>query len=104
MRFWGAYKLDARTLCYRTQIALRRVCLPEKQWRAVLEGDRDEDEDQDVVDAELRKILRQYEKDTRRKLLEIERLEVDDQVMRDSLRERWVQINGLVVAALSRLE
>lgn len=102
--FWCHYMLDSETACYRTQTALRMLCLPLKKWRAVLDGTRDEDEDQEAVDKELLKVLRRYEKDIRLKLAEIDRLDVGDDDSRSCLRARWIQIKELVIASMSRLQ
>jgi hypothetical protein len=102
--FWGKYMLDADTACYRTQIAVRSLILPEEKWRAVLDGERDEDEDQEAVNRELLRILMAYERDLKSTLAEIDEVKQGEPVMRESLRQRWVQIGELVLMAISRLQ
>ncbi|CAH0019210.1 unnamed protein product [Clonostachys rhizophaga] len=102
--FWTGYMLDSQTACYRTQTALRLLCLPEWQWRAVLDGQRDEDEDGALVDAELLKLLRKYEKDARATVTEIDQLDkVGEDESRRLLRERWIEIRQLIDTNAARL-
>lgn len=102
--FWEGYMLDARTACYRSQTALRMLCVTPGQWQAVLDGTRDEDQDEDAINAELLKVLRRYEKDIRGQMAEIDRTDAGTDAMRSSLRSRWAQIKDLVVTTISRLQ
>ncbi|KAJ6444022.1 SET domain-containing protein [Purpureocillium lavendulum] len=102
--FWAGYVLDAQTACYRTQTALRLLCVSPAQWRAVLDGTRDEDLDAPAVDAELLRVLRRYEKDVRARVAEVERSAAGSDATRGLLRARWIQIKELVVAAISRIQ
>ncbi|KAG5981045.1 hypothetical protein E4U54_006694, partial [Claviceps lovelessii] len=102
--FWGKYMLDAETPCYRTQTALRLLCLSEPQWRAVLDGQRDEDEDAEAVNRELLKVLRRCEKDVKSKVMDLDRCAAGDEEMTDRLRQRWLQIKELVASNMSRLQ
>ncbi|KAI9163492.1 Ribosomal lysine N-methyltransferase set11 [Paramyrothecium foliicola] len=102
--FWGKYMLDAETACYRTQIALRMLVLHEDRWRDVLEGIRDEDADQDAVDKELLKVLWAYDRDITSTLIALEDVTEGEDIMKDSLKDRWVQVQDLVGMAISRLD
>ncbi|PNY23577.1 Ribosomal lysine N-methyltransferase set11, partial [Tolypocladium capitatum] len=102
--FWEGYMLDARTACYRSQTALRMLCVTPRQWQAALDGARDEDRDEDAIDAELIKVLRRYEEDIRGRMADVDRTDAGTEDMRSSLRSRWVQIQDLVVTAISRLQ
>ncbi|KND87344.1 Ribosomal lysine N-methyltransferase set11 [Tolypocladium ophioglossoides CBS 100239] len=102
--FWEGYMLDAGTVCYRSQTALRMLCVAPRKWQAVLDGTRDEDQDEDAINAELLKVLRRYEKDIRGRIAEIDRTDAGTDDMRSSLRPRWVQIKDLVVTTISRLQ
>ncbi|KAH7309811.1 hypothetical protein B0I35DRAFT_482550 [Stachybotrys elegans] len=102
--FWGKYMLDAETACYRTHVAIRMLVLPEDLWWAVLDGARDEDEDQALVNKELLRVLRDYEKDLLSTLAAVDKLEAGTEEMRDSLRERWLQVGDLIVKAISKLQ
>ncbi|KAG5973797.1 hypothetical protein E4U55_000272 [Claviceps digitariae] len=102
--FWAKYMLDADTACYRAQTALRLLCLSERQWRAVLDGQRDEDQDAEAVNRELLRVLRRCEKDIKSKVMDLDRCAAGDVEMRDRLRQRWLQMKGLVVTNMSRLQ
>lgn len=101
--FLGSYMLDAETICYRTQVALRAMCLSEAQWLDFLDGQRGEEVDQDKVDGILAEVLSKYETDIARMKKRVNDVSVGD-VMRNMLRDRWQQIQGLVDAALVRIE
>lgn len=74
------------------------------QWQAVLDGERDEDCDKARVDAELVRVLRRYEADIREKLVELEKMTAGDDLSREALVDRWMQIKELVSATIKRLE
>lgn len=100
--FWGGYMLDAETACYRTQVALRVLCLPESTWLDVLEGERDEDRDHELVDRQLLKVLWKYSADIDEMKGKVNDVSVGN-VMRNSLRDRWQQIVEMVDGAIARL-
>ena len=102
--FWGKYMLDRETACYRTHVALRTLVLTPLQWRAVLDGERDEGRDQGKVDAALVSVLRAYEEEIEDKIEEVEETTVGDELSREGLRDRWVQIKELVVGTKKRLQ
>jgi hypothetical protein len=102
--FWAGYKLDAETVCYRTQIALRMLFLSEIAWRAVLDGERDEDVDKAAAEGELVKVLRRCEGHVRETIARVDAATEGSHEMRHTLRQRWLQIDKLVDMALSRLE
>ncbi|EGX90003.1 SET domain protein [Cordyceps militaris CM01] len=102
--FWGRYMLDRETACYRTHVALRTLCLTPLQWRAVLDGERDEDRDKGRVDAALAAVLRRYEADIVARLGDVEASTAGEPRSRESLRDRWAQIQELVVGTRRRLE
>lgn len=99
--FWAGYMLDAETVCYRTQVALRALCLSRDDWEDFVDGRRDEDLDQPLVDRQLLKVLRQYADQIAETRDRVNDVSVGD-VMRNSLRQRWEQIAALVDAALAR--
>lgn len=101
--FLGSYMLDAETICYRTQVALRAMCLSEAQWLDFLDGQREEEVDQVKVDVVLAEVLSKYQADIARMKKRVNDVSVGD-VMRNMLRDRWQQIQGLVDAALVRIE
>lgn len=102
--FWGKYMLDSDTACYRTQTALRMLCCTYTQWRDVLDGVRDEDTDQEVVNEALVEVLERFDKDARRRLEELDGCAVGNTDMRSALRDRWLQIQEMVAATIARLQ
>lgn len=54
--FLGKYVLDSKTVCYRTQVALRLLCVPERRWTGFLKGFDDEEKDQAAADVILGKV------------------------------------------------
>lgn len=99
--FWGRYMLDSETPCYRTEVALRSLCLTPSQWQAVLDGERDEDQDRELINKELLRVLERAEEDVAAKLAAIAVSEAGSNVMRTSLKARWQQTGGLVARALA---
>jgi hypothetical protein len=79
------------------------LCLPDHRWRAVLDGDRDEDLDRPLVDRALLDVLQRYETHVHRVLRELDDLDVKNKASKSSLRDRWIQIKQLLVLAISRL-
>ncbi|OAA60059.1 SET domain protein [Cordyceps fumosorosea ARSEF 2679] len=102
--FWGGYMLDRQTACYRTHVALRALCLTPLRWRQVLDGERDEDADRERVDAALVGVLRRYEEDIAARIADVEGATAGEPLSREIMRDRWLQIQDLVVSTRRRLE
>ncbi|KAK3906587.1 ribosomal lysine N-methyltransferase set11 [Staphylotrichum tortipilum] len=103
--FLGNYVLDAKTVCYRTQVALRLLCAPAGQWeRLVFEGEDGGEALQEEVDRLLVKVLRKYRGVVERTIHELEDIEVGQAEQRDMLCTRWQQIQSLVNQTVERLE
>lgn len=102
--FWGRYMLDSETPCYRTDVALRSLCLTPTQWQAVLDGERDEDEDREVMNKELLKVLERAAADAAAKLETLSTLAAGEEAMRLSLKSRWLQMGALLRRTISRLQ
>lgn len=105
-RFLGTYVLDSTTkeVCYRTQVALRMICLKEAKWRRFVDGFDGGEKDQKVVDQLLSKVLKglgENAKEMTKKMSESGGNEVEQ---RDVLRRRWAQIQGIVRDASERLQ
>lgn len=95
--FLGNYMLDKNGVCYRMQVALRLVCLPLSEWRRFLDGEGgDEEAQQEVVDRELKSILKQYRGSVTKIIGKIEDSEIGQASQRDTLVLRWRQIGGLI--------
>jgi hypothetical protein len=104
--FLGKWMLDGREVCYRTQVAVRLLCLPERRWLRFVEGASSEEGDQVAVDEILMKVLVAYRKDVKGKINAIAELKetVGTAVQRDMLSKRWKQIDLLLQDAMDRLE
>ena len=103
--FLGGYVLDAKTVCYRTQVALRLLCVPAAQWeRLVYEGEDGGEALQEKVDRLLLKVLRKYRGKVQATVDEVEELEVGQPEQRELLLKRWRQVLGVVEQTIERLE
>jgi hypothetical protein len=103
--FLGNYVLDAKTVCYRTQVALRLLCVPVGQWeRLVFEGEDGGEVLQEQVDRLLLKVLRKYRGMVDKTVQELGDLEDDHPEQTELLRTRWQQIRKVVDQTIDRLE
>ncbi|KAL9945679.1 hypothetical protein D7B24_005034 [Verticillium nonalfalfae] len=102
--FWGRYVLDSDMVCFRTQVAVRSLVVPEWVWRSFAEG-RDEGEGaQWKVDTELKTMLEEYDEQIEATVKEVESLEVvGEAVQREIIVQRWRQIQTIVGVAIKRL-
>ncbi|KAK2629696.1 hypothetical protein QTJ16_000516 [Diplocarpon rosae] len=101
--FLGNYVLDRETVCYRTQVALRLVCLPLGKWRRYVIGADDGEEDQAKVDGVLLKLLRKYQADVVQKIKLVSSLKEGTADQKDTLSRRWKQIDALLQSAIDRI-
>ncbi|CAM1501621.1 Fc.00g036050.m01.CDS01 [Cosmosporella sp. VM-42] len=100
----GRYTLDPNTLgCYRTQVALRRICCREGPWNNFLAGFDDGARSQGDVDELLASALREYQEIIRKALDKIEKLDVGLESQRELLSRRWRQIDIIVKEAIEQL-
>lgn len=102
--FLGNYKLDAATVCYRTQVALRILCVPLGEWRDVVDGLDDGEAQQGEVDRLLILLLRELREGARETIANIEGAKAGLDHQRQALKDRWVQIIDLVSSTILRLE
>jgi hypothetical protein len=103
--FLGGYVLDARTVCYRTQVALRLLCVSAEEWAALVEeGEDGGDVVQEKVDRLLVSLLRKYRGVIESTIKELKGLEVGEAGQREMLGMRWQQIQGLIDRTIKRLE
>lgn len=105
--FLGGYMLDASTVCYRTQVALRLLLVSPTRWRAFVDGEEGEQDDQSVqseVDDLLVRILKRYLVRIDGTLAELDVLDAGQPCQRELLALRWRQIRQLVFDAISRLQ
>lgn len=103
--FLGNFVLDKRTVCYRTYVALRLLCMPVNSWhRLVANGLEDEDKYRMTADKILLKALKLYLDSVDEKLKQVEVLDCGLDSQRETLRRRWKQIRLLLTASISRIE
>jgi len=101
--FLGKYILDQNEVCYRTQVALRILCLPPQKWHRVVEGFDDGENVQASVDQLLIKVLCQFKSHSSDMLAKV--LKVDSELAgRESLSKRWEQIRLLLQTAINRIQ
>jgi hypothetical protein len=105
-RFLGKYILDRKDVCYRTQVALRILVLPIRKWERFVDGLEDMEDEQGAVDRVLGKVLKNLKIEVQGKMELVEGLKEDVgmKCQRDMLRRRWMQIEGLIQAALVRIQ
>lgn len=103
--FMGNFVLDRTTVCYRTQVALRLLCMPPNRWQRLVEkGLGDDDKHQMAVNNILLKALKVRLDDVHERLGEIKVLDCGLFSQRNTLSRRWKQISLLLTSAISRLE
>ncbi|KAL8391200.1 hypothetical protein RB595_009993 [Gaeumannomyces hyphopodioides] len=110
--FLGNYVLDRQTACYRTEVALRLLACPSSSaaaWEAFVDGgDGGGGRQQEAADRLLLGLLAEHRRGVVRKrvaALEGERMAaVGTAAQRGLLATRWRQIDGLLEAAIQRLE
>ncbi len=103
--FLGGYVLDAKTVCYRTQVALRLLCVPAAQWeRLVYEGEDGGEALQEKVDRLLLRVLKKYRGKVEATVEELEGVEVEQPEQREMLCMRWRQVLEVVEQTIERLE
>lgn len=101
--FLGKYVLDRDGVCYRTQIALRLLCLSTNKWKRVVEGLDDEEKDQIRVDHRLVKILDQFKSHASEMLARVSK--IDSKLAgQETLSKRWEQISKLMQATIDKIQ
>jgi hypothetical protein len=103
--FLGKFVLDKETVCYRTQVALRLLCMPVDRWRfLVADGIEEKGKYQMTADRILLKVLKQHLGSVDKKLEQVEVLDCGLQIQRETLSRRWKQIRLLLAASITRIE
>ncbi|OLN86090.1 Ribosomal lysine N-methyltransferase set11 [Colletotrichum chlorophyti] len=102
--FLGKYVLDAETVCYRTQVALRTLVLPTRRWAQFVDGFTDGEAEQAEVDAMLCEILAAYDEEIASKIDLVSRLDEGQEFQREMVLDRWRQIQQLVRSTIQKLK
>ena len=98
--FEGRYVLDREGPCYRTQVALRAMVVPERRWLRFIAGSDDGDADRAAVDELLGKLLGGLKQEAMEKIERLEELGrggEEEQGRIECLIRRWRQIVKLVL-------
>jgi hypothetical protein len=101
--FLGKYRLDSGEVCYRTEVALRILCLPVRQWRKFVDGVDDGEKDQPAVNQLLLGLLKDFRGVARKNQLEVKGLQVGNEAQREMLEKRWMQISDMLDLTINRL-
>ncbi|KAK5085113.1 hypothetical protein LTR24_007184 [Lithohypha guttulata] len=99
--FWAGYVLDANHICYRTEVAIRLLCMPFNLWQQSLgEGFNEDDDYRESVDEILRESLRKYSLIAHRMIQKTSDLHSRYNVQQALLKKRWEQILFILDNAL----
>ena len=90
--FLGKYVLDNDAVCYRTQVALRLLCLPTKKWQRFVHGLDDGEKDQMAVDRLVTKVIQSYLDYVDERVGRVKFLDSDCSTQRETMISRWMQI------------
>lgn len=105
VQYWGDYTLNADSVCYRTEVAVRLLCMPEEDWRQSLDSVFDiQDEIQRAADNFLLQVLKPYSLTIHEKIHQVSLLDSQFTRQKSILTERWEQILRLVDTACTRIE
>lgn len=101
----GGFVLDKKMACYRTQVALRLLCMPLERWCSLVANGLEEgDKDQTASDGLLLKALNSYLDIVHERLQQVSVLDHSLSSQKELLRRRWEQIGLLLANAVSRIE
>ncbi|TGO40946.1 hypothetical protein BHYA_0029g00560 [Botrytis hyacinthi] len=103
MGFLARYLLDRDTMCYRTQVVLRIICLPIGRWRRFVQGSEGEEVSQEAADEVLLKVLRAGKMEMMETIKKIDESQAGLESQRNTLIRRSNQIVFLLNSALNRI-
>ncbi|TGO24286.1 hypothetical protein BPAE_0107g00330 [Botrytis paeoniae] len=103
MGFLGKYLLDRDTICYRTQVVLRIICLPIGKWRRFVQGSEGEEVSQEAADEVLLKVLMAGKMEMMETIKKIDESQAGLESQRNTLSRRSNQIVLLINRALNRI-
>ncbi|KAI9833281.1 MAG: hypothetical protein M1819_003675 [Sarea resinae] len=101
--FLGNYVLDQDQVCYRTQVALRSLILPEAKWHRFINGEYDGEREQDEVDEHIVRLLQRYQSQASYAITELES-DGGPSPAAKTLRTRWSQIRDMLSNTIQRIE
>jgi len=101
--FLGKYVLDRDGVCYRTQVALRILCLSPRKWQRVVDGLDDGEGSQARMDQWLIKVLYHFNSHVSKMLVKVSKVN-SEFPGHETLSKRWGQIRLLLQATISRIQ
>lgn len=101
--FLGKYLLDRDTICYRTQVVLRILCLPIGRWRRFVQGSEDEEVSEEDAGKVLLKVLMAGKVEIVETIKKVEESQAGLEGQRETLSRRSNQIVLLLNRALHRI-
>lgn len=104
MGFLGNYLLDRDTICYRTQVVLRILCLPLGRWKRFVQGLEGEEVSQEAADKVLFQVLIAGKADVMETIQRINKTRAGLNGQRDTLNGRSKQLVMLLEGALNRIK
>ncbi|QSZ30824.1 hypothetical protein DSL72_000382 [Monilinia vaccinii-corymbosi] len=102
--FLGNYMLDRDSICYRTQVVLRILCLPLGRWRRFVQGLEGEEVSQETADQVLLKILTAGRTEAMEMIRRVGNSRAGLDSQRNTLERRWNQLLFLLERALNGVE
>jgi len=100
--FLGKYVLDINGVCYRTEIALRILCLSPKKWHRSIDGSDDGEAIQATVDQLVINVLLEFNSHVSEMLLKVSKID-SELAGQETLSERWEQIRLLLQVTINRI-
>ncbi|KFY35378.1 hypothetical protein V494_05973 [Pseudogymnoascus sp. VKM F-4513 (FW-928)] len=102
--YLGNYILDKESVCYRTEVALRALCMPARRWQRFVDTGDEGKHDQATADKLLTKVLKLYMEKAQGIIEQLLSLEVKDTSQVETLVRRWNQILSFIQCAIERRE
>lgn len=100
--YLGNYVLDKESVCYRTEVALRALCIPARRWQRFVDSGDEGKHDQAMVDELLMKVLKLYLAKAQGLIKQLLSLEMKGSSQVETLMRRWNQILSVLQAAIER--
>lgn len=98
--YLGDYTLDAKGVCYRTQVALRSTFTSVKKMEQFLAGEWDGEKDDATVEAKRNGILEKFQDEIEVKLADF--ADMEDSAIVKTLVTRWEQIFAMIESVLEQ--